>query len=240
MSLARSRSSSWISGAVTTRNVPAVDRFGDEFADASRNTIGCGAPGGDVASPYTVICSRMFVATPDGHRQVTPTPFGAEVERERLGDADHRVLGGDVGQAIEPVGEEARRGRRVDDVTAALRDEHGEEDEVAAGDADRLRSMTRCHASIGSASGAPMASTPTLLTTKSIRPNRSSAGREGVRGRPDRRRRRAAPNASARPRAPIARRLSARRAVEVAGGDGRPRAVRKRARSRGRCRCPRR
>ena len=37
----------------------------------------------------------------------------------------------------------------------------------------RLRSMTRCHASIGSDSGAPIASTPTLFTTMSTRPNRS-------------------------------------------------------------------
>ena len=39
-------------------------------------------------------------------------PFGAEVERERLGEADHGVLAGDVGQPVEPVGEQAGR-RRV-------------------------------------------------------------------------------------------------------------------------------
>ena len=61
-----------------------------------------------------------------------------QVERERLGDADHGVLARDVREPVEAVGEEARRRRRVDDVAAALGDEQGEEDEVAAGDAQQV------------------------------------------------------------------------------------------------------
>ena len=77
--------------------------------------------------------------TPDGHTQVTPMPLGAEVEGERLGDADDGVLAGDVGQPVEAVGEQPRCRRGVHDVAVALVEEVGEEHEVAAGDAQQVQ-----------------------------------------------------------------------------------------------------
>ena len=48
------------------------------------------------------------------------------------------MLAGDVGKSVEAVGEQAGRRRGVDDVTAALGEEQGEEHEVAAGDAEQV------------------------------------------------------------------------------------------------------
>jgi len=59
-------------------------------------------------------------------------------EGQRLGQTDDGVLGGCLGQAVVPVGEQARGRSRVDDVAAALSEQHRKEHEVAPHDAEEV------------------------------------------------------------------------------------------------------